>query len=312
MALELRFSIDEDLQNGEKLRFTDTTGDYNSNTNTGGYGGGGNPSRSDIKATRIVSGDVIRRRNAKTGIGSAEKLVLWKEYKHDGTFSYTRVIISIEPLNQFVLPHSDSITSVTNTVDETGRNLVRKDFVPNDSSIDFTPSDLNINEDYFPDRVYDIQYEVYVDLGSSFSDASAGQVVAGNQYIVIPDTSNTTGVLLTLNNGQNLYRYQVFTPDSTQSINPNSATVYELEAQNFSYFNTRYESYGWLLTLASKLSEGCRLEREHKEAIKEFFLDFEGYKNLVTPTCMPDISGAQDMVDRMRQNYIWLSKCLNI
>lgn len=321
MALDLKFSISEDLINGEKFHFEDVTGAHDPDTNPGGYGGGGNPSESDIQVTRIIAGDWVKRDEAKE-ITTEGNLKQWREYERDnsnvsailnsGSAPYARDSTE-SAQSPFVLVHDPSNTDLSGAITETGRDLVRKDYVPADGALEIKPEDMNINGSVFPDRVYDIEYEVYVDLGSSFAQASAGNIVEGERYIVIPDDPTDNTILLQLSNNDRFFRYQVFQAPVSESISPTNATVYEMNAKVFKYFTLKYNSRGYYSDLFAEFAKkGCEWEDRYKVEAMKLQQDYWALEFSVSPTCLPNISGSMDLINSIENRYNYLKKCLDL
>lgn len=318
MALQPKIAIAQDGVNGEKLQFRDVTGVYDANTNPGGYGGS-NIDDSAVDATRIVVGDYVRRRDASKGISDVSNLELFDEYTlNSGNIANSNSgIVSKEPL--FVLPTDPSALPVQNNgnfdVDETGRNLLRKDYTPDKNqpynAIEFTPNDVGIDMQVFPDRVFDIEYELYEKEADDTGGGTTVTLTSGEQYYLEPNTSSNTDWVAKIGTSQYFYRYQVFIPDTNANLDLRDVTLHKLHTSTQKYFVTTYHIDQAKLDVLSLLAKkGCFYEEKYRAEANKMLQEIEAIKNSVTPFCLPNISGTQDLIERVLNHYDWLIKCL--
>jgi hypothetical protein len=235
MALQVTFTVAENLFNGTQLLFTDTTGDYSA-TNPGGYGTP-NPDYSDIFATRFIWDDYYWDLDL---LSSQTAVLADYEYQALTTNNYDSKVV---PANAIYIPRNNNNLSTSQYATQTGRRLINTTFLPTQGYYTFVNTQFGLaSSELFVDTVKSLQYEVY-----GGATVTSGNIVAGQQYIVVAG-GNTDANHIVYNNSGNpggtYYNGDVFTGilGQTNFSTGGTAYVYKLLSVAKNYFPLTYWS----------------------------------------------------------------------
>lgn len=291
MPLNVRFQIAQDLNQGRKIKFADTTGNYEAVENPGGYGVE-NIDAAGVIATRMVVGDYL----SEKAVGQTSEFIANKEYTADEELIFDQK--TFQKGETFIARTSGMATG---SAIETGRRLVPNDYLPISGQITINAGGLfpSTNPEQIPDSVYNLLYQV-------FSDAAITNIEEGETYIVL-DAEPSPGSLLY--NGNLYFHGEVFVGKEATSFAAEDTAIYKLEAEDFRHFNLYYFSNYFLNEVTKKIAKECdKCRRDLLDMITIMRTDFWAMKGSVTPICL-DISGSQKLMDKIAHDYRMIKKC---
>jgi hypothetical protein len=240
----LNFSIEVDNSNGSFLFFRDTTTDYGIN---------GNINYSDVKAIRMVMTNWMAQQNPLSLV-AGDSLDQYRQYvkTNIGSSVYDNKTLT---LASYFIPFISGLSVLSgDTFETTGAYSTYIDpssYLPTSSFNVFVipVSYFGLTETVFPNMVYGIQYEIYVDTDPD----PLTNVVDEKQYIV----HGTTGTAIW--NG-NTYRIgEVFIATDSGAVSfTGDATLKVLEASVNNYFAIVWDIQNRLYVYkATQTCKGC-------------------------------------------------------
>lgn len=307
--LSLNYNIGQDLETGQLLQLSDTTGAYSA-SNTGGYGSP-NIAKSAITATRLTFTEYYAEQ-AAGGVDSLEPQV---EYILTSANTFTldtapfvkQEVGSSNTHPTFISFVDQTVDADTYTISTTGGRRIdlTNTYLPTQAYVNITPSEMGYDDgSIFIDTVMAITYEVYKDFDDGTDD-----IVAGITYMAGDDTDPDGGIEY----AGNSYRVgEVFTPTAAQvaSYGNNYNTIgltsvlRTMVGTISTPFTTRYNSYYNLVTVQSKLaSNQFRYAIPNvQDKVAIMASDFESLENVVRAGYV-DANTAIALIEKMARDY---------
>jgi hypothetical protein len=269
----MSFVITQNLTNGATANFVDTTA----------YGTGSNPNYSDIKCVRFLWGNYIVQQGQQV-YANNEVLEQWREYQSLTLAGYVYDNKTIPHYGTFI-PFISGITVLSGSeMQETGQYSL---FVPPSTYLPtanytpylMTPTNVGVEEieNRFPDGVYWVTYETYVDN----SPLTPTNVVDGKQYMVFGNGATATY------NGNTYRQGEVFIASNSGVISfTGGGTVKVLSSIEFQYFSFVYSCLKRLADLQVYLQANCICNESLQYQINSMYnklrgVEFASIQNLV-------------------------------
>ncbi len=274
MAQNTQFVINQNLTNGNTASFVDTTPDY---------GVGGNPTYADIKCVRFLWGNYVVQQGQQV-YSNSEVLEQWREYQSLTLTSYTYDGKVIPYYGRFIPFINGVAVQSGSEMQETGQYSLfvsPSTYLPTANYTPYTMTPTNVGvesiDGSFPDGVYWVTYETYVDN----SPLTPSNVVDGKQYMVFGNGATATY------NGSTYRQGEVFIASDNGAITfTGGGTVKILSGIRFQYFSFFYSCLKRLADLQVYLQANCICDESLQYQINSMYnklkgVEFSSIQNLV-------------------------------